>query len=242
MVNRHLVHTLSREENLLAQRVGKARHVARGPGTTRSLIVDVQRARAECAAGAVLNRPWDGEFTGWERWKVWSKTELDPSDFVIRTTKYATDGLILQEYDDDRAVFLLVVDRDAPKYDIVGWCTGSEGKKSEYFSSEASLGPPAYEVPRDTLRSAWDLRRAPEGATSGGARRDPAPDFAGTGKYPKRRYADDGRHPADVGNIITSKYALPCCRCQHLIPAGHKITGSPTTGTIHGDPLECRSR
>ena len=76
----------------------------------------------------------------------------------------------------------------------------------------------------------------------GNYRRDPAPDFAGKGKWPQMRYADDGGHPSKYGNIITSKWALPCCRCQTIIEAGQPLGGNLVTGTIHGDPAMCKMK
>jgi hypothetical protein len=140
-----------------------------------------------------------------------------------------------------------VLDRDAPEYTLAGWVMGVDAKKDMYWDETLMSKRPCFLVPQVDLRSCSELAREPAqgsggGGGGGGYRRDPAPDYGGSGRWPQRRYADPGDHPKNHGNIITSKYSLPCCRCQTMILAGQPVGGDLTTGTIHGDPAMCRQK
>jgi len=232
--------TLAPELVARATRIGRERHAARGE-TVRSVQLDEQEALAEQAVGIALNREWKGEWRSVEKWKVWSKLGIDVTGIQVRRTSYTTGTLSVHESDPDDHVFILVLDRDAPEFVVAGWMLGRDAKKPAYWTHEEdSVAPPTFEVPQTELKAAWDLRLSPEHTGDGERKRDPAQDFGGKGRFPQRRYADDGKHPSKYGNIITSKFALPCCRCQTIIPAGELVGGNLVTGTIHGDPGECR--
>ena len=234
--------TLSVERLAQATRIGRERHAARGNGASPEAL-DVQTACAEQAVAVAMNREWGGEFKNVSEWKVWQKLGHAVSGLHVRVEHFSTDGLHVHEDDPDDGVFVLVIDRDAPVFVIVGWLLGRDAKRSMYWNTEETAGPPCFVVPQADLRSCYDLRREPEPQRGAGDyRRDPAPDFAGKGKWPQMRYADDGGHPSKYGNIITSKFSLPCCRCQTIIEAGQPLGGNLVTGTIHGDPAMCKMK
>jgi hypothetical protein len=244
-VTRPLKGSLSPERIARATRIGRERHAARGNPATPDAL-DIRMACAEQAVSVALNQSWDGEFKNVSEWKVWRKLgyPVSVSGLHVRMGHFATDGLHVHESDPDDGAFVLVIDRDSPVFTIVGWILGRDAKRrSMYWNTEETAGPPCFVVPQADLRSCYDLRRSPEPQRGRGEyRRDPAPDFAGNGRWPQMRYADDGSHPSKYGNIITSKWSLPCCRCQTLIPAGQPVGGNLVTGTIHGDPAMCKMK
>ena len=225
-----------------ATRIGRERHAARGASALPE-VLDVQTACAEQAVAVALNREWAGEFKGVSDWKVWKKLGHTVSGLHVRVEHFTLDGLHVHDNDPDDGAFILVIDRDSPVFVIVGWMLGRDAKRSMYWNTEETAGPPCFVVPQADLRSCYDLRREPEPQRGAGDyRRDPAPDFAGKTQFPQRRYADDGSDPSKYGNIITSKWSLPCCRCQTIIQAGQPTGGNRVTGNIHGDPAQCRMK
>jgi hypothetical protein len=236
--------TLSPEKIARATLIGRERHAARGASTAPE-VLSVQTACAEQAVALALHREWNGEFTSVDQWKVWKKLGLSVSGLHVRVEHFAMGGLHVHESDPDDGVFILVIDRDSPEFVIAGWMLGSDAKKNVYWNTEETAGPPHFLVPQTDLRSCSELRREPDRAGGGGGgsyRKDPAPDFAGKGKWPQMRYADDGGHPSKYGHIITSSWDLPCCRCQTLILKGQPLGGNLVTGTIHGDPAMCKMK
>jgi hypothetical protein len=240
---------LSPEQVAFATKIGRKRHELHNStgrvdplvDTSRTgLDVDVQGACAEMAVSVALKRPWDGAFQKLEDWRIWRKIGHDVSGLQVRCTNYATGGLCIHESDPNDHPFLLVIDRDAPTYIIAGWIFGRDAKKPAYWNTTEMAARPCFLVPQADLTSCVDLMR--EDRPSGGRTRDPAPDFAGHGRWPQRRYADDGSHPSTYGNIIPSSWDVPCLRCQTLIKKGEPVGGNLVTGTIHGDPNMCKMK
>ncbi len=231
--------TLSPAQMSHAARVGHDRYVARGK-TIQPEVLDVQNAQAEQAVAFALNREWIGGFVRVSEWKIWRTMAKDVRDLQVRTTGLPLGGLVIDESDEDDHAFVLVINRDSPLFVVAGWILGSDAKQEKFRDAEGTLGPPRFLVPQAELLPCWDLRREPEHRPRGERTRDPAKDFGGTGRFPQRRYADTGEHPSKYGNIIRSKFDLPCCRCQTIIPAGMLCGGNLVTGNIHGDPVDCK--
>ena len=238
---------LTPDQIAYATRIGRQRHAEHGidprVDTSRDGVdLHIQGACAEMAVSVALKRPWDGAFQKLAEWRVWRKIGHDVGGLQVRCTSYTTGGLCVHKMDPDTHPFVLVLDRDAPEYVLAGWIMGMDAKKDMYWDETLMSKRPCYLVPQIDLRSCAELAREPERASGGAYRRDPAPDFAGHGKWPQMRYADDGGHPSKYGNIITSKFSLPCCRCQTIIEAGQPLGGNLVTGTIHGDPAMCKMK
>jgi hypothetical protein len=232
---RRMTGTLKPEQVAFATQIGKARHRARG-SAIYAVELDVKNACAEHAVSVAFNRKWNGEFEGLSKWKVWKNLDRDVTGLEVKTTSFVLGNLVVEESDADDHVFVLVIDRDSPTFAVVGWLLGADAKKSEYWNTDNSLMP-SFHVPQSALKPAYGLRLAPETETV--RTRDPAKDFGGKGRFPQRRYADNGSHPSTYGHIITSRFDLPCCRCQQIIPAGQPTGGNLVTGNIHGDPEQC---
>lgn len=227
--------TLKPEQVAFATQIGKARHRARG-SLIHAIDLDVKIALAEHAVSIAFNRKWDGEFEGISKWRAWKSLDRDVKGLEVKTTSFVLGNLVVEESDADDHVFVLVIDRDSPTFAVAGWLLGADAKKPEYWNTENSLMP-SFHVPQSVLMPPFDLRLAPEGEQV--RTRDPAQDFGGKGRFPQRRDADDGSHPSTYGHIITSRFDLPCCRCQRIIPAGQPTGGNLVTGNIHGDPAQC---
>jgi len=235
---RRMTGTLKPEQVAFATQIGKARHKERG-SFMHAVELDVKNACAECAVSIAFNRKWDGEFEGLSKWKVWKGLDREVTGLEVKTTSFVLGNLVVEESDADDHIFVLVIDRDSPTFAIAGWLLGADAKKPEYWNTDNSLMP-SFHVPQSVLKPPFELRLAPE--TEKERTRDPAKDFGGHGRFPQRRFADDGSHPSTYGNIITSKFDLPCCRCQQIIPAGQPTGGSLVTGNIHGDPAQCKKQ
>jgi hypothetical protein len=69
----------------------------------------------------------------------------DGGDFEVRYTIHeGTGGLIIYEHDSDDGVFVLI-DGHAPRFRLVGWLRGRDGKRDEYKTAFGFL------VPRERL-------------------------------------------------------------------------------------------
>lgn len=203
-------------------------------GAPRNEEVPLARALAEYAVAHALGQKWDGGLVNVPEWKTWKRLSRDVKMIEVCVGNYATAPLTVYKSDDD-VPFVLVIDRN-PEYVLAGWMFGADAKKDTYWNEVEKC----FQVPQSALRSCTEL--LPPARAVSGERRDPAPDFAGHGKWPQMRYADPGDHPTNHGAIITSKFDLPCLRCQTIVKAGEPITGDLVTGTIHGDPLMCRMK
>jgi hypothetical protein len=192
-------------------------------------------AIAEQAVAIGFRRKWDGEFTRFEKWDAWQKLKLEPKGIQIRTVHAMLADLELTEDDPADHVYVLVGSVEAPVFIFLGWALGSEVKHEKYWRPTLNR----FVFPHASLRHCWQLRRQPRKSAGRLSPSDPADDFGGHGKYPHMLDSDTGRHPKYYGNIITSKWTLPCRRCQKPVLAGHPSGGNMRTGTIHGDPAEC---
>ena len=79
----------------------------------------------------------------------------DVGPLHVRTAQIATGRLILHDEDDGDAPFILVVLVRLPRFRIVGWCYGRDGKVPGYW--ETFTGRPAYFVPQSALRPIGEL-------------------------------------------------------------------------------------
>lgn len=238
MPPRRLTVKLTPPQIAQATSVGRQRH-AEQPGGNADL--HVRNALAEIAVAIALDHAWSGEFKKLSEWKAWKRLKVSVNALHVRLATTVVSGLTLHETDPPDDPYVLVIDRDAPEYVLVGWMFGTEAKAPGYWDTSESLLP-CFVVPQADLLSCTDLAREKPAALAPRSdyRRDPAPDFGGGGRWPQRRYADPGDHPSKHGNIIVSNFDLPCCRCQTMIPAGQPTGGDLVTGNIHGDPAQCK--
>ena len=194
-------------------------------------------AMAEYAVASALGHKWEGAFTNVTEWRAWKRLKREVRMVEVCVGDYATAPLIVRESDPD-VPFILVIDRK-PEFLIIGWMFGADAKKPEWWNAVDKC----FDVPQTELRACTELRDdAGHGGGGGGRRRDPAPDFGGTGRWPQMRYADDGSPPSKYGNVVTASWDTPCCRCQTIIPKGGLVGGNLVTGSIHGDPLQCKMK
>ena len=123
------------------------------------------RARQLAPAGGVERDDWHADVVGaWGEFVVAKTTGTywadvggpdrhapDVGRYHVRTTQRADDRLILRAADPDDEPYVLVVPVRLPRFRIVGWCYGYEGKLDEYL--EAPCGrPSAWFVPQHVLR------------------------------------------------------------------------------------------
>lgn len=192
-------------------------------------------AIAEKVVSLACRRRWEGAFQNLQKWDSWKKLGRVANTLECRLSSSLVGGLEVVEMTADDTAIVLVSDREQPTFVLVGWAFAGDVQKPKYWRESDRK----FLMPHADLRSCWQLKR--ERRTRG--RRlnpnDPADDFAGHGKWPGMLDTDDGRHPSHYGNLIRSKWALPCRRCQTLVPAGALSGGNKHTGNIHGDPADC---
>jgi hypothetical protein len=75
----------------------------------------------------------------------------DVGKYHVRATELDHGSLILHRDDPDDGAFLLVVGRP-PRFRIVGWCYGHEGKIDAYWSDPTGKNRWAYFIPQGALR------------------------------------------------------------------------------------------
>jgi hypothetical protein len=210
--------------------VYSCRHIARSRGDTNP-----KAAIREQAVSLGLRRRWDGTFPRFEKWDCWKTLEIQPTGIEIREVQAMIADLELTAEDPLDSVFILLGSVNAPVFTFLGWTFGRWAKKPEYWRATTER----FVFPHANLRYVGELRKRPRNASKRLHQNDPADDFAGKGPVPHMLDTDGGRHPKFYGNIITSNWALPCRRCQKIIPAGMAVGGNMRTGTIHGDPADC---
>lgn len=191
------------------------------------------QALAEMAVATALHRQWHGTFEKVDGWKIWQQLGISCSEIRVYPTMYVSGTLVVRESDTD-APTVLVIDRSAPTYTLAGWITGKTAKQEKYWDAASKT----FCVPQANLRQCWELRKERRNSKRI-HKNDPADDFAGNGRWPQMRDADDGSLPSKLGAVIPSSHDAPCLRCQTMIPKGALVGGNVRTGTIHGDPAEC---
>jgi hypothetical protein len=206
------------------------RHVARTRGDRNP-----KAAISEFAVSLALRRKWDGTWPRFSSWDSWQRLKLEPTGLEVRVVQASLSDLELSESDPPGHVYLLLSGLDEPRFTFLGWAFGGDVKKPEYWRPTTER----FVFPHNRLRHVQELRKRPKNSNKRLNRNDPADDFAGNGPYPHMLDTDGGRHPKHYGNIITSKWALPCRRCQKIIVVGMPVGGNMRTGTIHGDPKDC---
>jgi hypothetical protein len=207
-------------------------------GKKRGTPTGVHAAIAEMAVAVALHRKWDGAFTALKDWKIWQRLGRAPSCVIIRTASSAAGELLVKTDDPDDAVFILVIDRDAPTFVLAGWTGSKDAKRAVYWNETTGR----FVVPPSDLRSCFDLKKEQKKTSGKLGRGDRANDFGGTGRYPQVFDSDEWLAPSKVGHIYPARFALPCRRCQTVVPEGMPATWSPQTGWIHGDPKDCKPK
>lgn len=216
--------------------VRQARRFAQKRGDTGPMA-----AIGEKALSVFAHRRWEGAFQNIERWDTWKRAGRVPSRVDVSIVQSTVSSLdVVAGTPGDHALVLVTApislgEGQDPRFVIVGWAFAGDVEHDKYWRPLDNV----FSMPHGDLRSPWELRKQ---RRQNGRRlnpQDPADDFAGHGKWPGMLDTDDGRHPKHYGNIIRSKWALPCRRCQRLVPAGALSGGNMRTGNIHGDPKEC---
>jgi len=83
------------------------------------------------------------------------KSEPDVGKYQVRGTTRPDGRLILHPDDKDEEIFILVIIGNGLAHDVIGWCTGKEGKQQQFW--ETFTGRPCFFVPRDALWSMEEL-------------------------------------------------------------------------------------
>jgi len=215
--------------------VADARRRAKKRGDRGPLV-----AIGEKAISVGCRRKWEGHFHNLERWDIWKKLGRVPRTLEARMVDAVIVDLELEEHTPEDHVVVLVGTREAhgsaPVFLLIGWTFAGDAQKQKYWREDSRR----FVMPHADLRSCWELKRYPKRRSARIHPNDPADDFAGHGPSARMLDTDDGKPASHYGNVIRSKWALPCRRCQTVIPAGALTGGNLRTGNIHGDPAECR--
>ena len=144
--------TLSSADLTRAASVGAARHIAalaRGLRDKHGALADaawqvhIEGACGELAAAKALGVEWTGTINTFKR------GDDVPGGWQIRTRSRPEYELIVRPDDPDDALFLLVLGV-APHYDVKGWISGREAKRTEWSRSHGNR-PAAFFVPHAAL-------------------------------------------------------------------------------------------
>lgn len=217
---------------LTLDEVGAARRAAKKRGDAGP-----KAAIGEKALSIGCRRRWEGGlFPSLAKWDVWKRVRRTAQSIEVRVLDATIADLELQENTPEDHVVVLVGARDAPTFLLIGWAFAGDAQKDKYWRADTKV----FVMPHAELRSCWELKRIPKRRSMRLHRNDPADDFAGHGPTPHMLDTDDGKPASFYGNVIRSKWALPCRRCLQIIPAGALTGGDLRTGNIHGDPAECK--
>jgi len=104
--------------------------------------IHVLGAWGECAIAQATERYWCDRTTP-------DGGAPDVGDLHVRTTQHRDGSLILHPEDRDAGAYVLVVLLALPRFRIVGWTTGAEGKQETYWRTDVRT--PAYFVPPSAL-------------------------------------------------------------------------------------------
>lgn len=121
--------------------------------------IHVAGCLAEFAVAKAFGLPWDGEYFDNERWMKWRLDGHDVSGIEVRSTRRHDGRLLLQRQDKDDSPYVLVRTHARPRFQIVGWILGREGKQQRFWT-EVGYGRPCYFVPTPLLRPPADLASA----------------------------------------------------------------------------------
>jgi hypothetical protein len=215
---------------LTLDEVGDARRAAKKRGDAGPM-----RAIGEQAIAVACRRRWEGTLVNFEKWDSWKKIGRVPRCIEVRLVDAVISDLDLVQDTPEDTVVVLVGTREAPRFLLIGWAFAGDVQQDKYWREDERK----FVMPHMNLRSCYELKRQPRKTGRRLHRSDPADDFAGYGGWPMMLDTDDGRHPKFYGNLIRSKWSLPCRRCQTLVVAGQLQGGNYRTGTIHGDPEDC---
>lgn len=72
----------------------------------------------------------------------------DVGTYQVRQTSHRNGRLCLHAEDLDEDVFILVVGT-APRFELIGWCYGHEGKQTQYWQDPQGTNRWAFWVPRE---------------------------------------------------------------------------------------------
>ena len=194
-------------------------------------------AVAEMAVAHGLHRRWDGVFLELQDWDTWKRLNKTVSRIYVRAPLPPLGSIRVLDIEPDDGVFVLVNDQKKPMFTLEGWILGADARR---VGQRGVGGEPHCLVPPKLLRPCWELKKQTK-KTGRLGRGDPANDFGGTGRYPQLLDSDDGRPPEQVNPSYPARWALPCRRCQTLVPVGAPATWSAKTGWIHGDAADCQA-
>ena len=148
--------TLTWPELQIAAMIGVQRHVMNlkedwkdftNKPADRNWQNHVEGAAGEMAVAKAFGFYWSGS--------VGDRKAKDVGGLQVRTRSRTDYDLILHDHDNDGDRFVLVVGL-APRFSLVGWIYGHEGKKREYWKDPARERP-AYFVPQAVLHSMDEL-------------------------------------------------------------------------------------
>lgn len=134
---------------------------------------DVVAAQAEMAVAKYLNLWWDVTIGRFDLADVGGY-------FEVRCIKDPSHRMVLHEADKDESPYILVL-AESPKFHILGWCYGREGKRRENWRAYDNGRRTGFYVKQCQLtRPIWELRhvaahwlafvadeKAPANATNG---------------------------------------------------------------------------
>jgi hypothetical protein len=153
---------LSVKELKFAEEIAKKRNRSQRNGNRLdgkvvkdSLGIDIQGAQAELAVSIALGLEWDGDFKELSKWHSWRIDGHDVSGLEVRSTHHKNGSLILHPKDKDNSKFILVI-VESPKFKLVGWNFGREGKIKKYWR-DVGYGRPCYMLPQCNLKSIKEL-------------------------------------------------------------------------------------
>jgi hypothetical protein len=161
--------TLARSEMFIAGMVGVLRNIdgygkkgRYGHDNAKSgWQNDCDGSCGEMSASKWLNVYWNGNLGDF--------AAKDAGIYQVRTNPYEWGHLILHPGDRDGDKFILVCSANAPRFQLVGWAFGREGKKQEYWR-DGQKGRPAFFAPQDILHPMSTLRSDEIKPVNGGLR------------------------------------------------------------------------
>ena len=133
---------IRRTKNVIkaSQRASGAQHMY---GATDDDVKELNSTWAEMAVARHFNLYWTG---------IIEMNRIDVGDMIeVRSASRDTDSLILHDNDVDDLPYVLVLARP-PRFKLVGWKLGRDGKQDKYWRVDG-VRHPAYFVPQSHLLS-----------------------------------------------------------------------------------------